>query len=82
MNITIREVNPRFWKELKVEAVKGGITIGEALNLAIENWLNNYKKREKKKTKSFWDLMPFKFEGKDAGHLSEKVDEVVYGWAK
>ena len=83
MNITIREVNPRFWRELKIEAVKEGLTIGEAVNLALERWLKEYTNKEKrKKARSFWDLKTFKFEGKDAGHLSAKVDEVVYGWKK
>ena len=83
MNITIRDVNPRFWRELKVEAVKEGLTIGKALNLALERWLHDYKnKRTKKVTKSFWDLKPFKYEGEDAGKLSIKVDEVLYGWKK
>ena len=83
MNITIRGVNPRFWRELKVEAVKEGLTIGKALNLALERWLHEYKnKRSKIRTKSFWDLKPFKYEGEDAGKLSIKVDEVLYGWKK
>ena len=83
MNITIRDVNPRFWRELKVEAVKEGLTIGKALNLALERWLHEYKnKRSKIRTKSFWDLKPFKYEGEDAGKLSVKVDEVLYGWKK
>jgi len=82
MNITIRDVNPRFWRELKVEAVKEGMTIGEAINIAIEKWLIEYKIKENKKTKSFWDLKPFKFGGKESGQLSAKVDEVLYGWKK
>jgi hypothetical protein len=82
MNITIRDINPRFWRELKVKAVREGMTIGEAVNVAIEKWLSEYKEKESKKTKSFWDLKPFKFEGKDAGQLSTKVDEIVYGWKK
>ena len=82
MNITIRDINPRFWRELKVEAVREGMTIGEAVNIAIEKWLMEYKSKEHKKTKSFWDLKPFKFEGKDAGQLSTKVDEILYGWKK
>ena len=83
MNITIRDVNPRFWRELKVEAVKEGLTVGKALNMALERWLHEYKnKRSKIRTKSFWGLKPFKYEGEDAGKLSIKVDEVLYGWQK
>ena len=83
MNITIRDINPRFWKELRIEAVKEGMTAGQAVNLAIDKWLREYKNSgTAKKTASFWDLKPFKLEGKDSGILSTKVDEVIYGWKK
>jgi hypothetical protein len=82
MNITIRGVNPRFWRELKVEAVKEGLTAGEAVNIALEKWLRECKIKEKKRAKSFWDLKPFNYEGEDAGKLSMKIDEVLYGWKK
>ena len=78
--ITVRDVNPSLWRELKVEAVKEGLTIGGAMNLALERWLHDKETKKTKKGKSFWDLKPFKFEGKDAGFLSTKVDEVLYGW--
>ena len=81
MNITIRDVNPRYWQELKVEAVKEGLTIGEVINLALDKWLHQYRnKKTSKKIRSFWDLKPIKFEGKDAEQLSTKIDEVLYGW--
>lgn len=83
MNITIREVNPKIWREIKVEAVKGGLTMGEAVNLALEKWLNEYKKkRGGKKLGSFWDIKPMRFKGEDSKELSMKVDEVLYGWKK
>ena len=78
MNITIRDINPRFWRELKVEAVKEGLTIGVAVNLALEKWLQEHRKKRKINAKNFWDLKPVKFEGKDAEQLSMKVDEVLY----
>ena len=53
--------------------------MGETVNLALENWLHEHKKEHIKKQKSFWDLEPFNFEGKHAGKLSMKVDEVLYG---
>lgn len=79
MNITIRDVNPRFWREMKVQAVKEGVAVGQALNLALENWLTQIKQKPAKKKKSFWELAPYSYEGVDAGKLSTKIDEVLYG---
>ena len=79
MNITIREVNARFWKELKVQAVTEGVTLGQAVNLALERWLREKAQPKKKKTKSFWDIKPVRLPGKDVPHYSSQVDEVLYG---
>lgn len=78
MNITIRDVNPKFWRETKIEAVKEGITIGQAINLALENWVAKEKQKETKKTKSFWDLEAYNYQGECAEKLSTQVDDVLY----
>lgn len=81
MNITIRDIKPSLWRELKMETVKEGMTIGQAINLALENWIGEHRKGlGGHKMKSFWDLKPVKYEGKDAIHLSMKVDETLYRW--
>ncbi|HLD04144.1 MAG TPA: hypothetical protein VJG90_00335 [Candidatus Nanoarchaeia archaeon] len=77
MNITIREVNPRFWKELKIQAVTEGVTLGQAVNLALERWLSEKAQPKKKKTKSFWNIKPIDMPGTE--HDSLRVDEVLYG---
>ena len=83
MNITIREINSRLWREAKSESVKEGLTMGQTVNIALEKFLKEHKsKKQDKKTKSFWDVSPYTFGGKDSGNLSIKVDEVVYGWKK
>ena len=79
--ITARDVSPNLWRELKVEAVKEGLTMGEAINLALEKWLHEHKNK-KKISKSFLDLEPLEFKGEDAKYLSTKVDEILYGWKK
>lgn len=79
-SITVRGVNSSLWKELKIEAVRGDLVIGEAVNLALENWLREHRAKGKKgKQKSFWDIEPIAFSGADARELSRKVDEVLYG---
>ena len=73
-------MNRNLWRELKVEAVKEGLTVGEATNLALEKWLHENRNNGRKRNhKSFWDLEPIAFEGKDAKELSRKVDEILYG---
>ncbi|GEM_PF-4501127 len=80
MNITVRDVNPHFWRELKIEAVKEGLTIGQTMNLALENWFRHHKgKKADKKAKSFWDIEPVVLDKKDAKNLSTMVDKVLYG---
>jgi hypothetical protein len=80
MNITIRGINPKYWKEIRVKAVSEGIPTGEAVNLALKRWLET--KKEKKKQKSFLELEPFDYKTEDATKLSSQVDEVLYGWKK
>lgn len=79
MNITIRDVNPHFWREVKIKAVKEGVTRGQAINLALNHWL---QEKTQKKQKSFLELEPFDYKGEDAKELSMKVDEVLYGWKR
>ena len=80
--ITVRSVSGDLWKELKVEAVKEGMTLGEAVNLALQKWLMERKaagKGDKHVRKSFLNLKPIKFEGANKGKLSTLVDETLYG---
>lgn len=78
--ITIRSVNRGLWRELKVEAVKEGVTLGEALNTALQNWLQERKNAGKgSKSKSFWSLKPIRFEGADKEKISTLVDKTLYG---
>ncbi|MBI2137797.1 hypothetical protein HYU12_04750 [Candidatus Woesearchaeota archaeon] len=78
--ITVRSVNRGLWRELKVAAVKEGVTLGEAVNLALQNWLQERKNAGKGgKGKSFWSLKPLRFEGADKEKISTLVDETLYG---
>lgn len=79
MNISIRDIDQQSWKELRIVAIQDGLTVGQALNRAIERWLFEKKEaKHQKKAKSFWDLPPLHYEGKDATQLSTQVDEVLY----
>lgn len=78
--VTVRSVNRGLWRELKVAAVREGITLGEAMNSALQRWLHEQKARTMSgKRKSFWNLQPIKFMGADKKKLSTLVDDTLYG---
>ncbi len=74
MDTTIRNIDPFIYKKLKARASEEGISIGEAVNKAVGQWLNF----EKKKEKSIRDIKPEHF-GYYNKNLSEEIDSVLYG---
>ncbi len=44
--VTSLKVNPQLWKQAKIEALKCDITLSDALDEAIRDWIH---KREKEK---------------------------------
>tara|TARA_Y100000310_G_C20655366_1_gene801709 strand:- start:1723 stop:1959 length:237 start_codon:yes stop_codon:yes gene_type:complete len=77
MNITIRDVSTELWKKMKVKAIEEGLTLGNAINMAIDKWVRESYPNSKT-SKSFWDIKPHNYEGNDANKLSMEVDEVLY----
>ncbi|MBS3140445.1 hypothetical protein J4479_05590 [Candidatus Woesearchaeota archaeon] len=71
--ITVRDVDSDAFKEFKAEAIKRGLTLGAALTIAIEKF--NSEKKPKLKF-SDWKATSW---GKGTEHLSEEVDEILYG---
>lgn len=74
MQLTVKEVDERVFREFKAEAVKEGYTIGKALNFAMSMWV--WKSTKPKR--SLLDLKPVSF-GKGTEKLSEEIDKVLYG---
>ncbi len=75
MQLTVKEVDKRVFREFKAEAVKEGLKIGSALNLAMAEWL---EKTEKKPKLSLKDLKPTNW-GKGTERTSIEADEILYG---
>ena len=73
MTISIRNVDVVLFKQFKAEAIKEGVNLGEALNMAMMQWLSKNKNR-----KSLLEFKP-KSWGKNTADTSEKVDEILYG---
>jgi len=73
MDTTIRNIDPFIYKKLKTKAAQEGISIGEAVTMAVSEWLGV----SKKKKRSIIDIKPEHF-GKQYRDLSEEIDEVLY----
>ena|SRR3989338_2738559 len=72
--ITVRDVDVKIFREFKAEATKQGITLGGAFNLAMEKFRTEIGKKRPKLTS--WKPMPW---GKGTEHVSEKMDDILYG---
>jgi len=80
MDVTIRNVNAEFWRGFKASAVKDGLSVGEAINLAMKKFaMEVEEKKSGKKHREIWDMKAVDFKGPDAEHISERVDEILYG---
>ena len=77
MNITIRGVDERVFREFKAEAVRDGTAIGKAVTRAMKTWLN-IKEKEGRPGKSLLDLTPFDW-GDGTENSSMEVDQILYG---
>ncbi len=74
MDTTIRNIDPFIYKKLKARASEEGISIGEAVNRALSQWLDFGNKKKK----SILDIKPEHF-GYSNKNLSEEIDNVLYG---
>lgn len=79
MNASFRDVDSKVFQEFKVELVKRGLKSGTALTQALKFWIET-KKTAKKKKASIFDVKPWNW--KCENDLSERIDEVLYGWKK
>ncbi len=77
MNITIRGVDTKVFREFKAEAVKEGAKLGNAFTKAMKFWLDK-KGKEKHGKKSLLELKPFDW-GTGTEKSSVKIDETLYG---
>jgi hypothetical protein len=71
--ITVRDVDQEVFREFKADAARQGLTIGAALTVAMEKFRTQLGKKRK-----FTSLKPISW-GKGTEHLSEEIDEVIYG---
>jgi plasmid stability protein len=76
MDKTIRNLDERAYRELRARAVTQGRTVGDLLNDAMRSYLSQVSPSQRNST--LRALVPESFpEGNE--HLSEEIDEIVYG---
>lgn len=75
MNITIRNMNRKLYQEFKAEAARRGLKVGEALTLAIQEFMKSEKMT---KNLSILEFEPFDW-GEGTETASEDVDAILYG---
>jgi len=77
MVITIRNVNKNTWHRFKVTALSSRLTVGSALNKALNSWIYSHSKENEQHSYGL-DIKPFRAKSvtKD---LSRNVDKYLYG---
>ena len=74
IQVTIRNVDEKIFREFKADAVRKGMTLGTASTLAMQKFRAELG-REKPK---FTLLKPVNW-GQGTEHVSEEVDVILYG---
>lgn len=74
MQVSIKNIEETTFREFKAESIREGLTMGNALTLAMKVWI------EMKKTKPRKSILDFKPKnwGKGTERLSENIDSVLY----
>lgn len=75
MNVTIKNMNRKLYQEFKAEAARRGLEVGEALTLAIQEFM---KSERTSKNLSILEFEPFDW-GEGTETVSEDVDAILYG---
>ena len=74
MNITIRNISRELYQEFKAEAARRGLRIGEAVTLAMKEFVKHGKRRKV----NILDFEPFDWdEGTEKS--SDDIDSILYG---
>lgn len=42
------KIKPQLWKDAKIEAIKQGMTVSELVEEALEEWIDEQARKEKK----------------------------------
>lgn len=73
MQLCVRDVDQKIFREFKARVVKEGLTVGSALTLAMKQWVEEESER-----KSFLELKPVDW-GAGTEKSSKEIDGLLYG---
>lgn len=73
MSTSIRGIDDETFKEFKAEAQKRGKTVGDAVNEAMLNWLDEKDEKIALDDMDAWDW------GEETESLSEDFEDELYG---
>ncbi|OGI15434.1 hypothetical protein A3K63_01790 [Candidatus Micrarchaeota archaeon RBG_16_49_10] len=74
----IRGLDEEIYMKFKEKAITEGMTVGEALNLAMKDWVKGGSKKEELNPKNLLNAKPFDW-GSGTERTSEEVDKILYG---
>lgn len=76
--LVVRNTDKQLYKRFKQKAVEDDISVGTALNEAMEQWLDGRGAKKKPDPRILLKVKPIDF-GKGSENLSTTLDEVLYG---
>ncbi len=74
MQLSVRNVDKKVFENFKVEVTKEGLTIGKALTMALDQWVESKSKKREK----FLELKPIDW-GTGTEKTSKEIDNILYG---
>ncbi len=75
MNLSIRDVDEKVVKRFKVQATDKGLKMGDALTMAMQEWIDTNKVKNKV---SILDYKPTDW-GPGTENASQEIDKTLYG---
>ena len=80
VSVSIRDVDPKVFREFKAKTVTQGTKTGTAVTQALKEWTQKNEKKGSPK-KSFFSVKPWDW-GKGNENLSNEIDAYLYGGKK
>ncbi|MGB9716950.1 MAG: hypothetical protein ACPL4E_00710 [Thermoproteota archaeon] len=74
----VRGIEEETYVRFREKAIAKRLRVGEALTLAMKEWLKKEEEREKVNPRNLLKIKPFDW-GPGSERTSEEIDEILYG---